>query len=306
MITVLLAVYNGEKYLKEQIDSLLAQTIKDIKIVIRDDGSCDNSPRIIAEYCEKYPQIISAVFGEPTGNAKRNFAKLLEVCDDDYIMFCDQDDVWFPEKIQKTLDAVKKAEGESGETPVLAHSDLKVVDQNLNTISDSFFEFQKLLQNGVTLSRLLVQNYVTGCTVMINRALKQKCGKIPSNCIMHDWWLALTAVLFGKLVCLEEPTMLYRQHGCNQVGAKASYGIAYIKRKISTLKEVRKNYNATYVQAAALLDCYGDALSDKQRQLIETYCKIQNMNKFKKINTVKKYDFKKGTRLRVIGQYFLM
>ena len=305
MVTVLLAVYNGEKYLAQQIDSILAQTVKDIKIVIRDDGSCDNSVDIINYYCNNYPDKVFCLNGNPTGSAKQNFAKLLEACDDDYIMFCDQDDVWLPQKVETTLAAMQKSEGGS-KIPVLVHTDLKVVDQNLKVISDSFFEFQKLIQSEITLPRLLVQNYVTGCTVMINRALKEKCKKIPNNCIMHDWWLALVAVIFGRLVCVNESTMLYRQHSDNQVGAKASYGIAFIKRKLSTLSEVRKNYNATYIQAAELLDVYGDSLSKRDKEILQIYCQIQKMNKIKKIRTVRKYDFKKGTCLRVAGQYFLM
>lgn len=305
MVTVLLAVFNGEKYLKEQIESILNQSVKNIKIVIRDDGSTDNSAEIIKFYCKEYPDIVSCVVGAPTGSAKQNFAELLKNCGDDYIMFCDQDDVWLPDKIEKTLVAMKKAE-DSQETPILVHTDLKVTDGKLNVISNSFFEFQKLIQNDITLPRLLVQNYVTGCTVMINRALKEKCAAIPKESIMHDWWLALVAVLFGRLVCVNEPTMLYRQHGDNQVGAKAAYGIAFIKRKLATLSDVRKNYNATYIQAAALLECYGNVLSEQQKNTLDVYCRIPQMNKLQKIKTVKKYEFKKCTRLRVMGQYFLM
>ncbi len=305
MVTVLLAVYNGEKYLEQQIDSILSQTVNDIKIIIRDDGSTDKSPDIVDDFCREYPQKISKIVGEPTGSAKFNFAELLKHSDDDYIMFCDQDDVWMLDKIEKTLSAMRAAE-QGGELPVLVHTDLTVADENLNVISNSFFEFQRLNQKKVTLPALLVQNYVTGCTVMINRSLKKICGDIPQNCIMHDWWLALVAQLFGKIVCVNEPTLFYRQHKDNQVGAKASYGIALIKRKLKTLGEVKKNYNDTYKQSGELLDRYADKLSENQREILENYLKIKNMNKFQKILAVQKYGFKKGTLLRVIGQYFLM
>lgn len=305
MITVLLAVYNGEHYLKEQINSLISQTYQDFKIAIRDDGSTDTSPDIIDYYCEKYPQKIFKITGEPTKSAKLNFAELYRNVDDDYIMFCDQDDVWLPEKIEKTLAAMQKAEGEGGKIPVLVHGDLKVVNQNLEIISPSFFEFQQLKQERVDLRHLLVQNYVTGCTVMVNRALKQKCSQIPPQCIMHDWWLALTAALFGKIVCLNQPTMLYRQHAGNQVGAKASYGVALIKRKLATLSQVQENYNATYTQANALLERYEGQLSDLQYKIIRSYRDMQNASKLKKIKTINKYGFKKCTRLRILGQYFL-
>lgn len=305
MVTILLAVYNGEKYLKAQIESILSQSFKDFKIIIRDDGSTDKSVDIINYYCNEYPDKISCMGGDPTGSAKLNFAELLDSCEADYIMFCDQDDVWLPTKIEKTLAAMQLAE-DDGKTPVLVHTDLKVVDNQLCEISPSFFEFQKLYQSDITLPKLLVQNYVTGCTVMINRALRQKCGKIPQDCIMHDWWLALVAILFGKLICINEPTMLYRQHSDNQVGAKAAYGIALVKRKLATLDKVRENYNATYSQAESLLKKFDHSLSEAQRQTLEAYCKIKNMNKFQKIQAVRKYGFKKGTRLRIIGQYFLM
>ena len=100
--------------------------------------------------------------------------------------------------------------------------------------------------------------------------------------------------------------MLYRQHSDNQVGAKASYGFAFIKRKLATLDKVRENYNATYIQAQALLTCYGEIISTESKNVLQTYCQIQNMNKLKKIHTVRKFGFKKGTRLRVMGQYLLM
>lgn len=305
MVTVLIAVYNGEKYLKQQIESILTQTFTDVKIVIRDDGSTDNSINIINDYCNKYPEKICSIIGEPTGSAAENFAVLLDSCDDDYIMFCDQDDVWLPQKIEKTLEAMKNAE-DGKQTPVLVHSDLKVVDGELNVISNSLFKFKSLKQHKLSLCSLLVQNYITGCTVMINRALKQKCGKIPKECIMHDWWLGLVAQLFGKIVCLNESTILYRQHADNQVGDKVAYGLSFVKQKLSTLDKVRKIYNSTYVQANALIDNYGTDLDGRKREAIEKYCRIENMGKLKKIYTAHKFGFKKCTFLRVVGQYIVM
>jgi len=122
LVTILLAVYNGEKYLKAQIESILSQSFKDFKIIIRDDGSTDKSVDIINYYCNEYPDKISCMGGDPTGSAKLNFAELLDSCEADYIMFCDQDDVWLPTKIEKTLAAMQLAE-DDGKTPVLVHTD---------------------------------------------------------------------------------------------------------------------------------------------------------------------------------------
>lgn len=284
---------------------MIKQTYKDIKIVVRDDGSTDNSSAIIDDFCKEHPEKIFRVEGLPTGSAKQNFACLLEQCDSDYIMFCDQDDVWLPDKVEKTMLAMNAAE-DGKDIPVLVHTDLKVADQNLNIISNSFFGFQKLIQNNITLPKLLVQNYVTGCTVMINRALKNVCGKLPDNCIMHDWWLALVAVLFGKLVLENSATIFYRQHSENQVGSKASYGVAYVKQKLSAFKQVRNTYNATYLQAQALLENYASRLSKEQKHILEEYCDIPNKNKFGRISIMRKYGFKKCTLMRVLGQYLLI
>ena len=305
MVTVLLAVYNGEKFLQEQIDSILNQTVSDIKILIRDDGSTDKSQDIINEYASKYPDKISLLSGEPTGSASANFGELLKQCDDDYIMFADQDDVWFKDKVQKTLDTMLKSENNEKSVPVLVHSDMSVTDSQLNVKAKSFFDYQKIFTDDLSMSRILVQNYVTGCTVMINRALKNKAIPLPEGAAMHDWWLALVASAFGKIETVNLPLMYYRQHGENQVGAKAGSGLAFIVRKIKTLNTVRKNYDATYTQADILLKSYGDIITEDKKEMLNAYIKMKNATRISKIRTINKYGFKKCTRLRVFGQYLL-
>lgn len=305
LVTVLVAVYNGEKYLQDQLDSILNQTIKDIKILIRDDGSTDNSKEIIKEYKRNFPNIINTVSGDPTKSACGNFAQLLYKADSDYIMFCDQDDVWKKDKIEITLNAMLGLEKDfSG--PVLVHSDLTVTDGNLSPVSDSFFEYQGLAKAEDRLCRLLVQNCVTGCTVMINRALKEKCGEVPEECAMHDWWLALVACLFGKIGFIETPLIFYRQHENNQVGAKSAKGIGFIKRKLKDIDKLRKNYDTTYIQASILRERYADSISQEDLEIIDAYCRIPSLSKFKKIAVMRKYGFYKSTRLRVIGQYIFI
>lgn len=304
MVTVLLAVFSGEKYLREQVDSILNQTVNDIRIVIRDDGSADSSPEIINEYLQKYPDKISVISGEPTGSAAANFGELLKAVDDDYIMFSDQDDVWFPDKVKKTLDFMLKTENGQTDTPVLVHTDLTVTDSRLNVISNSFFEYQKIYPEDLSLNRLLVQNYVTGCTVMINRALKNRALPIPEGAAMHDWWLALSAAAFGKIATVKEPTIFYRQHGNNQVGAKSGRGVSFMLRKVKTLGAVRENYLATYRQAALLLAAYKDILDGDNRKIIEEYLEMQTCGRIEKIRKINRNNFKKCTKLRVLGQYF--
>lgn len=306
MVTVLLASYNGERFIAQQLDSLLAQTCTDFNILIHDDGSTDSTPDIIARYAARYPEKITVLDAPATGAAQRNFALLLSKCGSEYIAFCDQDDVWKSDKIQKNVSALKRAEDQSGrETPLLVHSDLCVADSALNTVSPSFFDFQGL-RGSVTLPHTLVQNFVTGCTVMINRALAEKCGEIPEGCAMHDWWLALTALLFGRIEFIDEPLVLYRQHGGNQVGAKSASGFGFIKRKLKDLNKVKENIAVTYTQAELLLSRYSEDLTEEARGLLAAYCKIPRLSKCEKIKAINRYDFKKNTAPRRIGQYLLV
>lgn len=304
MITVLLATYNGEKYLSEQLDSLLGQSFNNFKILIRDDGSVDGTKAIIDSYCEKYPDKISVIEGEKTGSACRNFFKLVDAVNDDYIMFCDQDDVWLPKKIEKTFKKMSEVESEAPGLPVLVHSDLKVVDKELNVLSDSFFEFQAISPERDKLNNLLVQNNVTGCTVMINREMLKLAKEAPKTCVMHDWWLALLACCFGRSAYIKEPLMLYRQHGNNQVGAKKATGLTFIINKFKTRKNVAQNYRNLYSQAESLLIRYGDRMTAQQRETVGALIGLCNASKFKKIATIRKYDFRKNTFLRTVGQYF--
>ena len=157
----------------------------------------------------------------PGWEACRTFGELLEDSDADYMALCDQDDVWLPGRIAKPLERVRAVEREQGAaTPILAHTDLAVVDENLDTIAPSFWAYRHLdPYRGSELNRLLVQNVVTGCTTIINRALARLACPIPESIPMHDWWLALVASAFGRIETVPEATVLYRQHGNNSVGA---------------------------------------------------------------------------------------
>ena len=303
MVTVLLAVYNGEKYLAEQLDSILGGSFKNFNILIRDDGSVDNSLKIAEDYAKRYSQI-TVLKGEPTGSACRNFFELIKTADDDYIMFCDQDDYWLPDKIQKTFEKMLVTENGEKDIPVLVHTDLSVADAELNIIAPSFFKFQAISPERSALNNLLVQNNVTGCTVMVNRSLLNLAKNAPNSCAMHDWWLALLAAAFGKTAYLGEPTMLYRQHGDNQVGAKKATGMDFIVRKIKTRKQTAANYRAAFAQANELLQLYGDKLSPEQLETVAAYASLAHVSKLEKIKTIRKYDFRKNTLVRTVGQYF--
>lgn len=308
MVTVLLATYMGEKYIAEQLESLITQTVKEIRIVVRDDGSTDRTLDIVGDFKNMYPDMIEICTPEQTGlGAAGNFFKMLQIYSDDYIMFCDQDDFWLPDKVEKTLSAMEKAEEKYGtNTPILVHTDLAVADEKLNVISPSFAKFQKLDPSRDKLRNLLMQNCVTGCTVMLNRSLQDMLFYLPEKCAMHDWWIALVASAVGKIVYLPESTILYRQHSSNQVGAKNAGSFAFLTAKLANTGKMREMYKIIFCQAATLKDNYSEYLTPKDRKLLSGVSQMRNMSKFKKIKTIKKFGLEKNTLLRTVGQYLLI
>lgn len=304
MVTILLAAYNGEKYIAEQIESILNQTYGNWKLIVQDDCSSDSTCEIVGKYVSRYPGRITLKRRTvPSGSAKDNFFSMLQYAGSEYTMTCDQDDVWLPDKIEITLDKMNKMEAEFGRsTPILVHTDLKVTDENLNVLSDSLVRYQKLDVNRVRLNNLLVQNVVTGCTMMINRALINKLKVAPANVIMHDWWIALAASAFGQIGYVDKPTVLYRQHEGNSVGAKDVNNILYRIGRVLNLNHIKQMLAATYDQAEAFLHSYEEQLSKESKETINAYLKIPNLNRIEKIKYISRYDFWKSGFFRRCGQ----
>lgn len=233
-VDILLATYNGEKYLVEQFDSLLNQTFQDFRVIVHDDGSNDNTVEIIKTYCNKYPKKIIFINDYvQTGGAKNNFAHLMQFSDAPYIMFCDQDDIWLNNRIEKFVLTIESAEKiYAPDTPLVVFSDLTVVDSELNIINKSMVRSQKLNPDiANSFSLLKCQNVITGCAMIFNKKALEKSLPIPSEAMMHDWWIGLIVAKHGKNIFLDERTILYRQHERNAVGAK-EINLLYIFGKI--------------------------------------------------------------------------
>ena len=249
MVTILLATLNGEDYLKAQLESIAAQTYENWQLVVGDDGSTDDTISIIEEFSEKHPDQVTIIKNDPPqGSAKDNFISLLRNSYGPYFMFCDQDDVWKPDKIYLTLQKMESLEARYGDKiPILVHSDLSVADSNLEMIAESFFQYADIPKR-IVLNQLMVQNSVTGCTVMINRCLQQYfLRELPiSKIIMHDYWAALIAKVFGKIGFVNESTMYYRQHGNNSVGAKNAKNPVYLYHR---LKEGKNSYRRMMIES---------------------------------------------------------
>ena len=224
-VFVLLATYNGAEFLSEQIQSMQGQTFSNWTLLVRDDGSEDNTRDLLEKLAAKDKRIRCIHDTRGSLGAAKNFGELMRVAlieDAEVIFFSDQDDVWLSTKMMEQIDALDKLEKLHGrETPILVYSDLEVVDRWLQPIHHSFMRYQGLTHEAQCPVRvLLTQNFVTGCATVINRSLLKLSLPLPDGVVMHDWWLALCAAACGQIGHLPNATLRYRQHDSNQIGAQ--------------------------------------------------------------------------------------
>jgi hypothetical protein len=271
-IDILLAVYNGEKYLAEFLDSLLAQSRSDFRILVSDNKSTDATPAILQAYAPRFAHDFVVLPIPPeTVSAPRNFARVSQAAEAPYIMYADADDVWRSDKVERSLSALKAMEARYGvETPLLVHSDLAVVDCDLKTLHPSYWAYQDIDPSRTALPQILTRNCVTGCTLIMNRALLALIRPIPEAVPMHDYWCALNASALGHIGAIAEPLIAYRQHGDNNTGASA-WGTGFIFRRLSSLSAdsgPRSRFRAKSAQARLLLERHGDRLDLGQRRAV--------------------------------------
>lgn len=304
MISILLSTYNGEKYIQAQLDSLLAQTEQDFHLYACDDGSTDNTYAILSEYAKAYPKKITVQKNRSgTGSAREAFLKMMLEHKDDYVFLCDQDDVWKSDKISISMQAIRDMEKRFGErTPLLIHTDLVVVDENLREIGPSYRAMNDVRPQRNTLEKILIQNITVGCTMVYNRALSDLLRPIHGYFYMHDWWIALIASAFGLTGSVKTATVLYRQHGANVSGSKDVHSIFYILKRATGAQALRSEMTYTYRQAETFLDTYSDKLTDKQQTIVRAVAACTSQSKGKRIHTMFRFGTWKAGLKRKIGQ----
>ncbi len=226
-VQILMSTYNGEEYVREQLDSILAQNYPDVDILIRDDGSGDDTFVILKEYEERHPNI-RAYQGENIG-VNKSFFELLRNSNKKaaYIGFCDQDDYWLPEKIEKAVEQLRRLDG-----PALYCSAKILVDQNLERL-----ESQQNPHVTPGFGNAVIESICSGCTTLMNRELADIITeRLPDDVVHHDWWCYMAASYLGSMYYDENSYMYYRQHDGNEVGASGS-ALAMIKAKARDLKK---------------------------------------------------------------------
>ncbi|MDP2805323.1 MAG: glycosyltransferase family 2 protein [Gallionellaceae bacterium] len=222
-VAIVMATYNGGRFVEEQIRSIQAQSYQAWVLYVRDDGSRDDTVQKVLKIGLEDHRIKLVRDELGSQGAKGNFSSLMKVALEDgadYLFLADQDDVWLPEKLAIMLGVMYKLETNSDEsTPLLVHCDLMVVNDELELTANSFVNLSRLTPGTAELGVFLCQNQVTGCACLINRALLELTVPVPNSVIMHDWWCALLASAVGKIEFIPKPLVIYRQHGGNVIGA---------------------------------------------------------------------------------------
>lgn len=262
-ILILLSTYNGDRFLKEQLISLQDQKNVEVCCIARDDGSEDQSINILKEFSKKWNNLI-VIEGENIGCAN-SYLELLKVAVNynmpvDYFAFCDQDDVWIETKLNT---AVSILETMPAHKPILYCSNLTLVDENLNVISNMYKKDIGKLTKGSA----LVERFGTGCTMVFNKKMVEKFVSYkPTYPILHDRWAFLIGIFFGHVYYDNNPTILYRQHSRNIVGAQSGLVDKWKSRLASfkRLKEKPREQNAK-----ELLRVFDKLLSEEDIQLIK-------------------------------------
>lgn len=310
-VNIMMATYNGEKYLSEQLDSILAQTFQNFKIYISDDVSTDNTLKILLMYKKNYPEKIEIIdYKRKKGSAAKNFIYLFDNVDEaDYYMFCDQDDVWNNDKIEKLLNKIHLMESNNLNNNVV-YCDAKVVDYKLNTISESFYKYAKLSYKGKK-SYMLVTNDVPGAAMLFDNDLKKAINSIPEECYVHDFWIMLCATFFGNVRMVEDSLYAYRQHEANVAGAGGDLSITGIMKLLkrsnifSLYNDVIENYythgKLQYNSIRDFYNIYNDKITNEDKKLLNEYFKLyQNITKFNKIFIILRCKFFHNTFIRTI------
>ena len=218
-IDILLSVYNGEKYLSQQLESILQQNHQNWQLIIRDDGSKDGSVRLINKFIKENPgktKLVQDQFGNIGYSA--SFTELLKHSTAAYIMFCDQDDIWYPDKVSELLSEIRLEEQRDPFKPILVFSDMEVVNVELKAIDTLKKQFR--LKQNISPQSFFLRNYAPGCNMIFNKILLEKALKTNNIIGYFDYWLALVCCVIGKVIYVDRPLMKYRLHENNAIGLR--------------------------------------------------------------------------------------
>lgn len=273
-VAILMATFNGERFIEDQINSIRNQTFKDWTLYIRDDGSTDKTLSIINRFEKKDKRIHLISDNMKRLRPMKSFLTLLKEVEADFYFFCDQDDFWKENKLKLMMNQMLNQDNKN---PNLVYCNLQCVDSNLNPIDNKF----NSLVGTVTGYSRCITNDMPGCVMLINKVLRDLTIKYTTNykeIMMHDWWIALIAQFCGKITFLNDRLILYRQHGDNAVGAgKNGSTLKKIFQK-GIVKKQEKLVIQTYLQITNFFETYKNFISEKDAKVIRKLilCRYKN------------------------------
>ncbi len=268
-ISVAMATYNGARYLAPFLASVRSQDWPDVRLVVSDDGSTDGTREKVVEL---WPDA-KVCRNTETRGVIGNFSNAMAQVGGGYVALADQDDVWEPNKLSVLMARMQECEARHPGVPVLIFSDLKVVDADLNVINDSFFSLTSKSLQAKTARDYLLSNHIPGCTMLINDALLRLVLPVPPQVMMHDWWLALVASSFGIIESVEQPLILYRQHGSNTMGAPVTRHpltrwISRLTGPIQSVRNCRRHAGMTRATLLAYRERFGDRAPPAMQEML--------------------------------------
>lgn len=293
-IQVLLSTYNGERYIDEQINSLLQQEGVNISILVRDDGSSDGTSEKIWDFHERYPDKIK-IYQEQNVGVVNSFFNLIQQTSNqfNYYAFCDQDDIWNPDKLFRAISYLQE---QNQEVPLMYCSSTQMVDSKLDPIKIWPLKPHKEL----TIYNALIENVCVGCTIVVNSTTLDIVKNTPPdnmhNVIMHDWWIYLCVSSLGKVFFDEAPSILYRQHPNNYYGGLVDGVTRKWEKRFSRFIS-GKNYYIISKQAKEFLVTYNKLLDIKLRNDIIRFLTTQNKSFLKRFLYIRKSPFYKHSSI---------
>jgi len=282
-VEVVVATYNGDRYLSKQLDSILQQTVKPRKIRILDDCSRDSTLQIAEEYKKKYPNTILITQNTSNLGVIRNFKKGIASCQPgSYIALADQDDVWFPHKLEKQLATIASS---PSEVPTICYSDLQTINEDDKPIHSSFWYQLGVDKYKHTFQTLLFGNFVTGCTILMNEKMKSYVQRIPDDNDLHDYWIALISFSLGQAHSISTPLVSYRQHESNVTYYKGIKRKSLLIRSIIHLKNLlwKNDFLENRIESVRLFnDIFHSEIPDSKRKMLVKFVALSGSSYLRK------------------------
>lgn len=301
-VDVLMATFNGENFVREQIQSIVGQTFSNWRLLVSDDGSSDKTIEIVNSEIAKDARISWANHKSSHLGSYHNFLNLLRSSSASYSMFCDQDDVWNPDKIEVSLRKIQELENAFPSDPIMVFTDLEVVDENLYTIFPSFDKMGGIDPDCTSIEELLYRPVAPGCTIIINKQLRELVTSLlnEGGVEYHDWWVSLVASGLGHIGYVPVATIKYRQHNKNQVGAAKP---SVVKSVVSTtVSSAKVDVLKSMLRARECYQSFGGLLAEEDRRSLQAYLSIPKTHGIGRLFLLKRAGIWKKGFVRKLGQ----